>query len=428
MQRPKVNPRESVINNSSNVKKDEPEWVIPPGLDAYIPKFEAHCHYSGENPITVVGPTGVGKRLFLKIFEKIFREKNKNAPIIWVNCASFGGDINLCRSELFGHKKGSSTGAIYNHEGYVTKANGGVLVLEEIGRLHPQAQALLLDFIDTGRYNIVGDPNEKKASVRIIGSTNDEGNLQEDFRFRCRPFNVPPICQRRDDVFYYIYFKYPNLIESLTRCETLTLLAYNWPGNVREIYRVCDSIICTKSLGISSISVPKMGMSTFGKSLWSLDEKETGLNLSLAISLHDKLQKGKVDVKLLESILNSRRVGLTSSDRAFPDIQKWYESYSGDEDYLKPPFIDWSKIDDEAMEKIAAKWSQCTEDHERRFNIKAFIPLPPFWEAYAGYLIFCSLFFQNERRNENNLSIDKNALQSSGKSLGRSLINSQAAT
>ena len=406
MEELRIKPNKSKQNITSDVKKDEPPWVIPPGLDAYIPMFEAHYRSAERNPIIIVGPTGVGKKLFLKIFEKLFLEENKKAPVIWANCPSFGGDLNMCRSELFGHKKGSFTGALVDHEGYVKQADGGALVLEEIGELHPQAQALLLDFIDTGIYYIVGDPKPQPASVQIIGSTNNEANLRPDFRFRCDPFYIPPICERRDDVFYYIHFKFPDLLASLTRCEALALLAYNWPGNVREIYRVCRLIKRSKSIpGFSPFHLSKVGMSILGESLWRLSEKETGLNLSLAISLHDKLQKGKVDVKLLESILNSRRAGLTSSDRAFPDLLKYSDSYPEDEGYLETDNIDWAGIDEETLKKIIAKWSHCTEDHEKRFNIKASVPFEPFLQAYGGYMIFCSLFFQDKHRNENNFLI-----------------------
>jgi DNA-binding protein Fis len=403
MEEQMTKPSKPEQNITSDVKKDEPEWVIPPGLNAYIPMFEAHYRSTERNPIIVVGPTGVGKKLFLKIFEKLFLEENKNAPVIWANCPSFGGDLNMCRSELFGHKRGSFTGALGENEGYIKQADGGALVLEEIGELHPQAQALLLDFIDTGIFYRVGDPKPQPASVQIIGSTNNEENLRPDFRFRCYPFYVPPVCQRRDDVLHYIHFKFPDLLESLTRSEALSLLAYHWPGNVREIYRVCRLIKRGKSIsGFSPLYFSGVEGKLFGETLWKLRSLETGLNTSLLVSLNDKLQKGGVDVKSLESILNIFGVGLTSSDRAFPDLLK----------YSDPQYRDnlndlMDSIDDDTLKKLAPNWSHCTEDHEKRFNIKASGAVNPFLEAGVGYTIFCSLFFQDQHRNENNFLIDK---------------------
>lgn len=422
MEELRTKPNKSKQNITSDVKKDEPPWVIPPGLDAYIPMFEAHYRSAERNPIMIVGPTGVGKKLFLKIFEKLFLEENKNAPVIWANCPSFGGDLNMCRSELFGHKKGSFTDALDDHIGYVKQADGGALVLEEIGELHPQAQALLLDFIDTGIFYRVGDPKPQPASVQIIGSTNNEKNLRPDFRFRCYPFYVPPVYQRRGDVFYYIHFKFPDLLESLTRSEALALLAYHWPGNVREIYRVCRLIKRGKSIpGFSPFYLPELkgmmfgeslgklrSLEMFGESLWKLRSLETGLNTSLLESLNDKLQKGEVDVKSLESILNFFGVGLTSSDRAFPDLLKY-----SDPQCQKNDFMEWYGLDDDKIKKIAAMWSHCTEDHEKRFNIKAvYYPIRPFDKAFEGYIIFCSLFFQDQDRNGNNFLIDKSTLTS----------------
>lgn len=405
MEELRTKPNKSKQNITSDVKKDEPKWVIPPGLDPYIPMFEAHYRSAERHPIIIVGPTGVGKKLFLEIFEKLFHEGNKKGPVKWANCASFGGDLTMCRSELFGHKKGSFTGALDNYEGYVKQADGGALVLEEIGELHPQAQALLLDFIDTGIFYRVGDTEEQKASVQIIGSTNSEGKLRDDFRFRCYPFYIPPICQRREDVFHYILFKFPDLLESLSRCEALALLAYHWPGNVREIYRVCRLIKRGKSLPGSLFSLSEAKTTMPGESLWRLKSLETGLNTSLLESLNDKLQKGGVDVKSLELILNSYRVGLNSSDRAFPDLLKYSDPEY--QDNLKKDLRDSLGFDDDTLKKLEGKWSHCTEGHEKRFNIKAAYYISPFLDALNGHSIFCSLFFQDPHRNENNFLIDK---------------------
>jgi len=241
------------------------KFVIPPRFARKIEQFRVHCQVALQKPtarlaptedhrdplpkpIMIVGPTGVGKTLFLTIFKKLYRDNypdDKKHPIVEANCAHFGGDHNMIRSELFGHVKGAFTGALYNKVGVVAAANNGLLILEEIGDLPPETQAMLLSFIETGEYYRVGDeytkegrPNPKKAYVQIVSATNRENVIRGDLKYRFFPFYVPPLHERRHDILYYLHAKYPELIGTLTPSEVLALLSHNWPGNVREIERV----------------------------------------------------------------------------------------------------------------------------------------------------------------------------------------------
>ena len=157
------------------------------------------------------------------------------------NCAHFGGvhsDPNMARAEIFGIKKGIVQEAKVDKKGLVDAANGGALILEEIGELPKEVQSMLLTFIESGEYREVGGTETKYADIRIVGATNREENLRDDLRYRFFPYYLPDLHTRRGDVLYYLSYMHPDLLSTLTKNKVLKLLAYHWPGNVREIDRV----------------------------------------------------------------------------------------------------------------------------------------------------------------------------------------------
>jgi len=101
---------------------------------------------------------------------------------------------------------------------------------------------MLLTFIEDGVFRRVGSKQNESAYVRIVGATNREEGLREDFKHRFFPFYISGLYNRRSDILYYMYAKISEIVTSLTGCEVLTILAYNWPGNCREIERVCRLI------------------------------------------------------------------------------------------------------------------------------------------------------------------------------------------
>ena len=122
------------IPTDGSADRSSPEYIVPPGLYRYIIRFWAHYDTAGKMPIMIVGDTGVGKRLFLHLFEKFYKEKNSSAKVKYVNCALLGGgDPKLVKSELFGHVKGAFTDAKKETSGAFGDANGGALILDEIG-------------------------------------------------------------------------------------------------------------------------------------------------------------------------------------------------------------------------------------------------------------------------------------------------------
>ena len=202
---------------------------------------------AGDSPILITGESGTGKTLFAQAFA----EASARQPIVRI---VLGGsdDLNTITSELFGHERGSFSGAGSKRVGLVEFAHGGTLLLDEILNLPKQAQKLLLDFTQFGTYRPLGydRPEPKLAKVRIVAATNGDlrvavrqGHFREDLYYRLAGVTIrlPPLRERRSDI--------PALAESATRRSepargwTLSLdlrrrLAssdYAWPGNVREL-------------------------------------------------------------------------------------------------------------------------------------------------------------------------------------------------
>jgi DNA-binding NtrC family response regulator len=240
--------------------QDNRKWILPPGLLWNAREFEAFFSTIFNSPpdtksvpIIIYGPRGSGKTLLTHIFLKLYRAKRpkiREEQIVRLNIAAL--PQNLVESELFGYVPGAFTGALSKgKKGLVEMARGGVLILEEIGELQKFEQAKLLTFIEDRIYYKVGDVNPKKwpkdEDIQIICTTNKEPDqtdrngerfFREDFvdRFHC--FSVSPIHKRRGDMLYHLFQEFPELIQSLQPYQVLALLAYNWPGNVREIERV----------------------------------------------------------------------------------------------------------------------------------------------------------------------------------------------
>ncbi len=206
------------------------EWVITPDLLWYRDRFKAHLDAAGDDPVLVSGPRGVGKSLFLEL-AKIDYQESKGVER--VNCAHFQGD--LARSELFGYKKGAFTGAAETRPGWIEKADGKVLILEEIGTLPEDVQAKLLTVIEDGEFHKVGSTATERTDVQIIAATNDPSRLRPDFKDRFFEFQIPPLHERRGDILYYLGWHFPHLVSRLTPADVLALLSYHWPGNVREL-------------------------------------------------------------------------------------------------------------------------------------------------------------------------------------------------
>ena len=205
--------------------------------------------------VLVTGDSGSGKEMVAKAIHK--NSKRKFESIITVNCAAIPSGI--IESELFGHKKGSFTGAHENHKGYFEAANKGTIFLDEIGELPLETQAKLLRVIEQGEFMRVGETKTQKTDVRIIAATNR--NLSEEvvdkkfrqdlyFRLKTVSINVAPLREHISDLFLYIerfglLFTAKNDIpfKGFTKEAINLMKEYNWPGNVRELKNTIESLL-----------------------------------------------------------------------------------------------------------------------------------------------------------------------------------------
>ena len=208
--------------------------------------------------VLLLGESGTGKELLARILH--LSSPRAERPFVAVNLAAI--EKNLLNSELFGHEKGSFTGAERQHLGRFELADGGTLFLDEIGDLSLDVQARLLRTIQEREIERVGGSAPIPIDVRLVAATNRDlegmvkhGEFREDLYYRIHvvPIRVPPLRERRDDVpelVEYFSRKYGTLfrspVPSFTDEAIATLCAYDWPGNVRELENLVQQILATR--------------------------------------------------------------------------------------------------------------------------------------------------------------------------------------
>lgn len=285
----------------------------PPLFYLQLKEFIKLFPLNKETPLLIIGPTGVGKSYLLEAYIGYFQKQNPKKPVVRLNCAAINPDLLL--SEIFGHVKGAFTDAIRDKMGLVEKANNGLLVLDEIGELPKPSQAELLTFIEDKQYRKVGDVKFQDAKVEIIASTNNIDGFRLDFWNRFSPFSVLPLHKRRYDILYYIAMFSPKVFKDLRSWEILPLLCYNWPGNVRELIRVVKAYELIEESDIKESDIPfvKTKDPFFDESVLKINSGYWNFILNESMtSLWQKLARGGVDVKTLDSILKEYGLSLTS--------------------------------------------------------------------------------------------------------------------
>ena len=205
--------------------------------------------------VLVTGDSGSGKEMVAKAVHKNSRRKFES--LVTVNCAAIPSGI--IESELFGHKKGSFTGAIENRKGYFEAADKGTIFLDEIGELPTETQAKLLRVIEQGEFLRVGDTKTQKVDVRIIAATNRnleeavaKGDFRQDLYYRLKTvtIKVAPLRNHISDIYLYIErfgleFTAKNDIPFKGfSSEAITVMKkHSWPGNIRELKNAVESMI-----------------------------------------------------------------------------------------------------------------------------------------------------------------------------------------
>ena len=212
--------------------------------------------------VLVTGESGVGKENIPKIIHQFSRRKT--AKYFAVNCGAIPeGTVD---SELFGHEKGSFTGAIEARKGYFEEADGGTLFLDEVGELPMASQAKLLRVLQSGEYMRVGSSRVDKTDVRVIAATNvdllyavSQGKFREDLYYRLNAVQIkmPALRERKDDI--YLLFrkfasdfseKYQKNKINLSHEAIERLQDYRWPGNVRQLKNIAERVAAFESADI----------------------------------------------------------------------------------------------------------------------------------------------------------------------------------
>lgn len=204
--------------------------------------------------ILILGESGVGKEVFSKIIHQL--SPRKHGPFIAINCGAIPeGTID---SELFGHEKGSFTGASDNRKGYFETVNGGTIFLDEIAEMPLGTQSRLLRLLQNGEYIKVGASQVLKTDVRVIAATNvnlmdavQKGKFREDLYYRLNtvPIIVPPLRERGNDIAllfrkFSVDFCEKNKIKppQLSEEAKELILNYRWPGNIRQLKSVAEQV------------------------------------------------------------------------------------------------------------------------------------------------------------------------------------------
>lgn len=205
--------------------------------------------------VFITGESGTGKEVCADAIHR--QSPRRDGPLVAINCGAIPKD--LLESEIFGHVRGSFTGAVTDREGAAARANGGTLFLDEICELELNLQTKLLRFVQTGTFTPVGGARVEKVDLRIVCATNrdplrevEEGRFREDLFYRLHvvPMHLPPLREREDDVLEiglallaeYAREEGKAFKRFDAECES-ALRAYHWPGNVRQLQNVIRNIV-----------------------------------------------------------------------------------------------------------------------------------------------------------------------------------------
>ena len=233
--------------DTSELQKIKQRYNIVGNCDALNHALDVALQVAATDlSVLIVGESGVGKEIIPRLIHD--NSPRKREKYFAINCGSIPeGTID---SELFGHEKGSFTGAIGESEGYFGTANKGTIFLDEVGELPIATQARLLRVLETGEYIRVGGQKIMNTDVRIVAATNvnmhkaiTEGRFREDLYYRLNtiPIQMPPLRERGEDILLLFRLFTMQMAEkyripriTLTEDAKMMMLKYKWPGNVRQ--------------------------------------------------------------------------------------------------------------------------------------------------------------------------------------------------
>lgn len=224
-----------------------------------------------DSTVMILGESGTGKELIARAIHS--RSSRRYFPIVTINCGAY--PEGLLESELFGHEKGSFTGAMYRRKGKLEMADKGTLFLDEIGNISEKMQMDLLRVIETKRFTRLGGDKTIDVDFRVISATNKdlekamkEGSFREDLYYRLNVFSIllPPVRERRTDIPLIANYFLRKYAESMNRNVTgfspqamEMFTGYDWPGNIREMRNVIEratAVAKTNQIQVDDLSFP----------------------------------------------------------------------------------------------------------------------------------------------------------------------------
>lgn len=288
--------------------------------------------------VLITGESGTGKESFPQIIHQF--SARKHGKYIAVNCGAIPeGTID---SELFGHEKGSFTGALADRKGYFEEADGGTIFLDEIGELPLSTQVRLLRVLEAGEFMKVGSSKVLKTNVRVVAATNvnildaiEKGKFREDLYYRLNtvPIRVLPLRDRPEDI-HLLFRKFASDFAEKYRMPAIrldndavqVLLNYNWPGNVRQLKNITEQIsIIEKERIIDAFTlqryIPEHSESKLPALYHAVDEKTFASEREILYQILFDMKKDMNDLKkLVHDILQNEppapEVRTTDRDRA----------------------------------------------------------------------------------------------------------------
>ena len=276
--------------------------------------------------VLINGESGVGKEAFSKIIHALSNRKHGN--FIAVNCGAIPeGTID---SELFGHEKGSFTGAHDTRKGYFETVSGGTIFLDEVGELPLETQARLLRVLESGEFIKVGSSKTQKTDVRVVAATNKDllelasrGRFREDLYYRLStvPIKVPPLRERKEDI-HLLFRKFAADFSEKYRSKTVILepdaaqmiVNYSWPGNIRQLKNIAEQLSVLDEDKIVNASELQRVLPPERQSLPMLMGTTADQGMSERDIFYKVLFDMKKDVNDLKSIVFGMIQGGTSSE------------------------------------------------------------------------------------------------------------------
>ncbi len=287
-----------------------------------------------EATVLITGESGTGKEMIAREVHRLSTRREK--PFVIVDCGAVVA--SLIESELFGHKKGAFTGAQQASPGKLKEADGGTILLDEIGELPTDVQVKLLRVVQDKEYTPVGSSQYQQVDTRIIAATNvdlessvREGSFRKDLFYRLNVFTLqaPPLRERNIDVRYLAeYFlqscarQYNKDIAGFTPAAIQALQTYTWPGNVRELKnRIIRSVILSKSevVDVEHLELPRLDSNNVVAGKPPAQNAASGMSLSEAAAPQSADIEGAFEAVLAEQVSQCLHQGV------FPPLGAWLE-------------------------------------------------------------------------------------------------------